>query len=114
MNKKETLKVLKNLYFEMERLKIPQNIENEQLSKWIDNFNELDPYYAGLALTVAEGGKVLVKELYDLGELKKKLNSIQVYKEQDKEILEKCKSYLMTIEKIDCLLRELSDNSIKS
>jgi hypothetical protein len=110
MHEQEARKTLKNLYFEMTNLKIPRNIENEQLLNWMEEINELDPYYVGLALSVAEGEKVLLKELYDLEPLKKSLSFIQIDREGDKQILETFKSYLQIIEKIDFLLRKIASN----
>jgi hypothetical protein len=108
MHRQEDRKILKNLYFEMEKLKIPRNIDNQQLLNWTEHLIDLDPYYAGLALSVAEGDKVTLGELYDIESLRKSLNSIQINEEQDKEVFEICNYYLKIIEKIDGLLRKFA------
>ena len=110
MQKKEELQRLKNLYHELEKFKIPKCSKNEVLASWLDNVMELDAYYAGLALTASEGGKISSKDLYDIAKLKYSLNDIKSYSEEDKYILDECKSYLKIIEQIDFLLHDLSKN----
>lgn len=104
----DELKALKNLFFKIEKAKFPDIPENELLANLIDNITDLDSYYAGLALTVSEGGKISLGDLYNIEELKKSLNSIQIQNEKDKKILEESKMYLETIDQIDRLLRKLS------
>ena len=108
MNKNEELKELKSLYAKMQEFKFPKFPKNEILANWMDSIFELDPYYAGWALTVAEGGKISLRDLYDIKELKKYLNSIQIDNEEDLKILEECKCYLKILEQVDELLHKLS------
>jgi hypothetical protein len=107
MSKNEERKILKNLYLEMRQMKIPAFPNNESISNFIENIIELDSYYAGLALTAVEGGRVLINDLYAMGELRNTLNSIQAYDDEDKKALDECGLYFKKIEEVDQLLRKL-------
>lgn len=108
MSKSKDLEMLKNLYLQIKNLNTPNYSQNVDLETWIENLIELDAYYAGWALTVAEGGKISTHDLYDMDKFKKKLASIQVDNDEDEMILQECRAYLKIIDQIDHLLRKLS------
>lgn len=106
MSKKD-LQDLKNLFIQMSKLNMPPCSNNEALEAVAENIIELDAYYAGLALTVAEGGEISMKNLYNIDEIKNKLDQVKVDTLEDKKILEDCSVYLEIIDQINNLLIKL-------
>ena len=107
MNKEEDRKNLKDLYFEFKQMKLSHHfVKNTDLADWIDDIMVLDAYYAGLALTVAEGGKIALSDLYNIEAYENSLNSIQVNDEEVVKILKYCNLYLNKLNQIDKLLRK--------
>ncbi|MCE5318103.1 MAG: hypothetical protein LLG04_12190 [Parachlamydia sp.] len=109
MNKNNDLNLLKNFYFEIERLNLPKfSVSNENLDQLVEKIVELDSYYAGLALTVSEGGVFEVKDLYNIKELFDLLQLIHPSSEEDRKILSDCQMFVNVIDQIDQLLRKVS------
>ncbi len=99
---------LRELYRELGKLKILQSTDNEVLSSIIEKLLEMDSYYAGLALSAAEGTSIEKKQLYDIKELKNKLRSISPLSREDSEIYEVCKVFIDKLYEIDMTLRYIS------
>jgi len=108
MNKTEDILQLTNLYSEIKEKKFPDFPNNETLSNWIVDLILLDSYYAGYASSVIGGSKISQKDLFDLKEYYKRLETLSVQSNEDKKILEECKEYLTTLKEIDFILRRLS------
>ncbi len=102
MSKKENLK---QLYLELTKRRTTKNSENQELDTITYRINELDAYYAGLALTASEGGKISLKSLYDIEELVELLKKISTFNQEDILLLEECRSFLKTLSQIDAMLR---------
>ena len=73
---------------------------------WLE-ITGLDSYYAGWALTVSEGGKISSQDFYNIDGLKKWLERIRCDYEEDKQILEECRSYLKIINQSDQILHKI-------
>ena len=107
--KKETgINHLKKMYEKLRAFKPPEFSDNEQLSNWIEAILEIDPYYAGLALTACEGGKISRQNLYNTKQLKKQLSLIPINNKEEERILDKCKEYISIIDEINTALEEMS------
>lgn len=102
----EDKKKLKELYFDMMKMKLGTSCKNQELDDIIESICELDPYYAGLALTVSEGGKIHKKDLFDIESLKNKLNLIVIGDENDEAVLSQCCDFIRVINEIDSILRK--------
>ncbi len=108
MNQQTNMKKLKDLYFKIKQLSPPPFSGNQLLSDVVETIIELDPYYAGLALTVSESGKVLSPELYKLDNLLSMLNKVELENEMDREIYNQCKVYLDCFSQINSLLKNFT------
>lgn len=98
---------LKELYFKMCGMKISKSKNNRDLDELVEKIFELDFYYAGLALSVSEGGIVKKKDLYEISGLINIANSIVANNVVDEKVLTECKNFINTINEIDCTLRKL-------
>lgn len=105
MKKADVCSELKNLYKKLENLKLPQFSDNRSLNEVVENIAELDPYYAGLALSVSEGGNVLLRDLYDIDALKEKISSVKVTSDKEYAITKEFIFFANTLERINNLLK---------
>lgn len=106
MNRDENIKKLKDLYGGMRQLKIPSFSSNQRLSDMVETIIELDPYYAGLALSVSEGSRISKSELCNLDEVLALFVEIEIQNEKDREIYGLCKIYLDYFSQINFILQK--------
>lgn len=85
---------LKKLFKDLECLKRPTFPDSDDLAELVELIIELDPYYAGLASSVAEGTRINVAQLYDLNELKSKAKMIIPKSFSEEEIYKQCNTYI--------------------
>lgn len=110
MNKEECKHNLKELFKILNTLKTPAFSENAEISGLVESIIELDPYYAGMASSVAEGGKINVKKLYNLEELKAQIEKTLPITKADLDIYNHCKEYCAVFCKIDDQLKIICKN----
>jgi hypothetical protein len=111
MDKKEAQKRAKEIYLELLNLKTPNFSKNKNLNELEEKILEIDPHYAGLALTLSEGGHVALSDLYDVQQIKEQLNRIHLNNAEDEKNFELCKQYIDTVESLDTLLRIVASNN---
>ncbi len=111
MNRDIKRKKLRQLFEDLKALHFPKFSSNDEISNWIEELIEIDAYYAGLALSVAEGEKVVKYDLYDLVKMRKELELIQLKNKvnggENLKIILECYKYLDKIQEIDSILKEL-------
>ncbi len=101
-------RILYKLYSTLLEMRTLPCSNQDQLEDLGNKIMELDAYYAGLALTASQGGKINLGHLYDIGELNRQLIGIQITNTEDEHILNCCQKYLDTFNQINLLLHSIS------
>lgn len=81
------------------------------MSNLIEELIEIDAHYAGLAYTVAHGGKVIRSDLIDLAGFGKLINLTKVNSDDELVTMNKCKERFEIIVEIDSILRNFCEKN---
>ena len=90
---------LADAFAALEALPPPSWPDNEELAEWLADLIEMDAFYAGIASTVLNHGRV-EHFLQELDTLAETLMSIRPRTELDKRSLEECRAYLEQLQEV--------------
>lgn len=100
----------KVLYYELKKAKTPKNAQSEVLEELIDSMQDLDAYYAGIALSTSEGAKIATTSLYDIDHLCEILEHIAQTENEDSALLLECRIFLKILKQINDLIKNPNKN----
>ncbi len=108
MNIDQVFRLLKESFNDLSCTPFPKYKDSSQISDLLCSLAELDSYYAGWALTVANGGKISPRDLHNMEPIWSQYRAISPKNEMERKILSQCYDRLMIIDRINKYLIELT------